>query len=78
YINGLVTENAQDYSLIHRIDADAIVIEDTLSAETYSVISQLRKRHSCVISQIISPSWIIAQGRHLPEFKGIDRLIVQN
>lgn len=77
-INGLVTENALDYGLIHRADADAMVISGELSDEARALIIALKKRQSSIIAQVISPAWIIAQGRNVPDLTGIDRLIVQN
>ncbi|MBK4726998.1 glycosyltransferase [Pantoea agglomerans] len=77
-INGLVTENALDYGLIHRADADAMVISGELSDEARALIIALKKRQSSIIAQVISPAWIIAQGRNVPDLTGIDRLIVHN
>lgn len=77
-ISGLVTENAFDYALIHRADADAVVISGDLSDEARALIVALKKRESSVITQMISPAWMVAQGRNVPDLTGIDRLIVQN
>lgn len=77
-ISGIVTENERDFALIHRVDADAIVVSSELSAEARAFIISLKKRENSVISQMVSPSWITSVGRNMPDLSGIDRLIVQN
>lgn len=77
-INAIVTDNALDYSLIHRVDADALVIGCELPEDTRSRIISLKKRAATLTSLVVSPAWIAVQGRNRPELTGVDRLIVQN